>query len=61
MRLVDKVALITQASDPFATAIAVGYAKEGGNLYLQDFSENRVKVRSCRKMQSGRTEGADRG
>jgi NAD(P)-dependent dehydrogenase (short-subunit alcohol dehydrogenase family) len=44
MRLVDKVALITQASDSFATAIAVGYAKEGANLYLQDFSDNRAKV-----------------
>lgn len=45
MRLKDKVALITQASDLFATAIAVGFAKEGANLYLQDFPKNEVKVK----------------
>jgi 3-oxoacyl-[acyl-carrier protein] reductase len=37
MRLKDKVAVICGASDEFAHAIALGYAREGAKLYLQDF------------------------
>ena len=32
MRLKDKVAIITGASDPFAHAIALGFAREGAVL-----------------------------
>ena len=39
MRLKDKVAVITGASDGFARAVAVAYAKEGAVLYLQDFPD----------------------
>ncbi len=39
MRLKDKVAVITGASDEFARAIAVGYAREGAVLYLHEFED----------------------
>ncbi len=39
MRLKDKVAVICGASDEFAQAIALGYAREGAKLYLQDFDD----------------------
>ena len=39
MRLKDKVAVITGASEEFARAIAIGYAKEGAVLFLQDFED----------------------
>ena len=39
MRLKDKVALITGASDEFARAIALGFAGEGASLYLHDFDD----------------------
>lgn len=39
MRLKDKVAVITGGSDPFALAIALGYAREGALIYLQDFED----------------------
>ncbi|HXQ53979.1 MAG TPA: SDR family oxidoreductase [Stellaceae bacterium] len=39
MRLKDKVAVICGASDEFAQAIALGYAREGAKLYLQDFAD----------------------
>ena len=39
MRLKDKVAVITGASDEFARAIAVGYAKEGAVLFLHEFED----------------------
>ena len=39
MRLEDKVAVITGASDIFGAAIALGYAKEGADLFLHDFDD----------------------
>lgn len=44
MRLKDKIAVVTQASDPFARAIASGYAAEGADLFLQDFAKNENKL-----------------
>ena len=41
MRLKDKVAVVTGASDNFARAIALGYAREGAVLYLQEFEDRR--------------------
>ena len=35
----DKVAIITGAADPFAHAIALGFAREGVVLYLQEFED----------------------
>ncbi len=42
MRLKEKVAVITGASDRFARAIALGFAGEGALLYLQEFDDNRA-------------------
>jgi len=39
MRLKDKIAVICGASDEFAHAIALGYAREGAKLFLQDFAD----------------------
>lgn len=39
MRLENKVAVITGASDEFAKAIAEGYAREGAALFLHDFAD----------------------
>jgi 3-oxoacyl-[acyl-carrier protein] reductase len=39
MRLKDKVAVICGAGDEFAGAIALGYAREGAKLYLQEFAD----------------------
>lgn len=43
-RLKGKVAVITGASDSFARAIAVGYAREGASVYLQDFADKAAAV-----------------
>ena len=47
MRLKDKVAVITGASEYFGTTVARAYAKEGALLYLQDFEENADKLEKC--------------
>jgi NAD(P)-dependent dehydrogenase (short-subunit alcohol dehydrogenase family) len=44
MRLDGKAAVITGAGTEFGQAIALGYAKEGANLYLHDFAENEGKL-----------------
>lgn len=44
MRLQDKVAVITGASDEFAKAIAEGFAREGASLFLHDFAEKAEKL-----------------
>lgn len=43
-RLKGKVALITQAGSSFGRVIAEGYAREGADLYLQDWKESRAAV-----------------
>jgi NAD(P)-dependent dehydrogenase (short-subunit alcohol dehydrogenase family) len=42
MRLKDKVAVVTGASDEFARAIAIAYAGEGAVLYLHEFEDRRA-------------------
>ena len=44
MRLKGQVAVITGACDDFARAIAVGYAREGAVLFLQDFEDRAEKL-----------------
>jgi NAD(P)-dependent dehydrogenase (short-subunit alcohol dehydrogenase family) len=44
MRLANKVAVITGAATEFGKAIAWGYANEGANLYLHDFTENETRL-----------------
>lgn len=44
MRLQDKVAIITGAAQGFGLAIALGYAREGAELYLHEFGENAAKL-----------------
>jgi NAD(P)-dependent dehydrogenase (short-subunit alcohol dehydrogenase family) len=44
MRLQDKVAIITGAAQGFGLAIALGYAREGAELYLHEFEENAEKL-----------------
>ena len=43
-RLKDKVAVITQAGSYFGRAVAEAYAKEGAQLYLQDWSERKEVI-----------------
>ena len=47
MRLQDKVAIITGAAQGFGLAIALGYAREGAELYLHEFEENAEKLRAA--------------
>ncbi len=44
MRLMDKVAVITMAGDEFARAIALGFAREGADLYLNEFPDRRARL-----------------
>jgi len=44
MRLENKTAVITGAGTEFGKAIAIGYAREGANLYLHEFAENEAKL-----------------
>ena len=44
MRLKDKVAVICGGSDEFAAAIAVGFAREGAKLFLQDFADAAARL-----------------
>lgn len=52
MRLKDKVAVITGAGAKFGRAIALGYAKEGAQLFLHDFSRNEVKLKEVAELAS---------
>ena len=44
MRLKDKVAVVTGAGTEFGKSIAVGYLREGAQLYLHEFAENGEKL-----------------
>src|SRR4051812_33038525 len=44
MRLTDKVAVITMAGDEFGPAIAPGYAREGADLYLNEFPDRQARL-----------------
>ena len=44
MRLKDKVALVTGAGTKFGRAIALGYAREGADLFLHEFPRNKNKL-----------------
>ena len=44
MRMTDKVAVITMAGDEFGRAIALGYAREGADLYLNEFPDRRARL-----------------
>jgi NAD(P)-dependent dehydrogenase (short-subunit alcohol dehydrogenase family) len=44
MRLADKIAIITGAGEGFGLAIALGYAREGADLYLHEFAEHADKL-----------------
>src|SRR5512145_2384152 len=44
MKLKDKVALITGAGTKFGRAIALGYAREGADLFLHEFPKNKTKL-----------------
>jgi len=44
MRLDGKIAVITGAGTAFGKVIAIGYAKEGANVYLHEFAENESRL-----------------
>ena len=70
MRLQDKVAIITGAAQGFGLAIALGYAREGAELYLHEFEENAAKLEevaqkvrheSGQRVETGRRHSLGRG
>jgi NAD(P)-dependent dehydrogenase (short-subunit alcohol dehydrogenase family) len=44
LRLKDKVAVVTGAGTEFGKSIALGYLREGAQLYLHEFAENGEKL-----------------
>jgi NAD(P)-dependent dehydrogenase (short-subunit alcohol dehydrogenase family) len=44
MRMADKVAVITMAGDEFGRAIALGFAREGADLYLNEFPDRAARL-----------------
>src|SRR3954454_568034 len=44
MRMADKVAVITMAGDEFGKAIALGFAREGADLYLNEWPDRRARL-----------------
>jgi NAD(P)-dependent dehydrogenase (short-subunit alcohol dehydrogenase family) len=44
MRMADKVAVITMAGDEFGRAIALGFAREGADLYLNEWPDRQASL-----------------
>jgi NAD(P)-dependent dehydrogenase (short-subunit alcohol dehydrogenase family) len=44
MRMADKVAIITMAGDEFGRAIALGFAREGADLYLNEWPDRKARL-----------------